>query len=969
MKLLKRIQILLIIVVIAGSCRDSFNFEYFGTISGQVTDLDGAPLPNVKVAVDTVETFTDNDGNFFLEEVLAGDTVLVNFSMQSYAPTQKKTFVKMKKNSMVQAALSRVGLSTSLDNSIDNTISFQGAEVSLTANSLVDDQGNIFTGTAQVTATYFDPTKEKYTDVFPGDFTGENLSGDMVAIESFGFIAVEFTDGNTDLDLAPGAQAEISLPIPQSIMARAPDPIPLWYYDDEKGRWVEEGSATIQNGKYVGQVGHFSFWNVDMAFETCRITGRVLMQDRITVVDSVTVVATGVDYYGSDRTITDSGGRFTLYVKSDSKAAIQGFTFTPPPIRMIECRTNQVIIDPTCPPGGSNDIGDLLLTCTQDTMTNRYYDAFSANCGTFNIAVGVGGRVVRDDFLTSSWITIPVGTDATLHGIYMTDYDYKKAWIVGTNGTVKYSEDYCHNWTTFPLGTVQDLYDVEFSGPGSGLIVGSVGSIFSTIDGGLSWSTRNSGTVQDLRDAEFATPWEAWAVGTLGTIIHTNNGGASWSPQQSGSVENLSGVAFTDENIGWVVGDNGVLLHTSNGGQSWQNVNSGTLEDLHGIDFAHAGFGKIAGKNGIILTTEDGGQTWAIDFETPRNNLSSVRFGGMAAGIIAGDDNLLIIPTSQKFPPNTNGWVQQQDGVTTPLNDLAITSTTEVWVVGDQGVLLHTTNSGSNWSQVSTGFSDDFLSICRNGSSLWIAGENEAIILSHDDGNSWQKVHSTLGGKPARKIQFIDTSIGWALFSDSTGGSMVKSTDGGMSWSSLSGFPSTQASYFSDFEFVNEMQGWLLAKDISSDDDFLYKTIDGGSSWQRVDSETRTSSEYTDLEFLDGNIGWISSIGDWAYVTQDGGRSWFGQMTYLYRSPMKVDFIDHVNGWGITNDRHWNNQTMATEVSVTRTRDGGKTWYYQKAKSGDFPLTLKNIRMVNDKIGWAVGGTNGFIFYTNTGGD
>jgi len=60
---------------------------------------------------------------------------------------------------------------------------------------------------------------------------------------------------------------------------------------------------------------------------------------------------------------------------------------------------------------------------------------------------------------------------------------------------------------------------------------------------------------------------------------------------------------------------------------------------------------------------------------------------------------------------------------------------------------------------------------------------------------------------------------------------------------------------------------------------------------------------------------------------------------------------------------------MATEVSVTRTRDGGKTWYYQKAKSGDFPLTLKNIRMVNDKIGWAVGGTNGFIFYTNTGGD
>src|SRR5690606_555839 len=46
----------------------------------------------------------------------------------------------------------------------------------------------------------------------------------------------------------------------------APATIPLWYFDETKGMWIEEGSATLQGNTYTGTVTHFSFWNWDIPF-------------------------------------------------------------------------------------------------------------------------------------------------------------------------------------------------------------------------------------------------------------------------------------------------------------------------------------------------------------------------------------------------------------------------------------------------------------------------------------------------------------------------------------------------------------------------------------------------------------------------------------------------------------------------------------------------------------------------------
>lgn len=90
--------------------------------------------------------------------------------------------------------------------------------------------------------------------------------------------AVELTGASGEkLQLAPRKPATITMPMDASVLAHAPASIPLWHFDEAKGIWVEEGSATKKGNVYTGSVSHFSFWNFDWPQD--------LVQFECTVVD------------------------------------------------------------------------------------------------------------------------------------------------------------------------------------------------------------------------------------------------------------------------------------------------------------------------------------------------------------------------------------------------------------------------------------------------------------------------------------------------------------------------------------------------------------------------------------------------------------------------------------------------------------------------------------------------------------
>ena len=196
-------------------------------------------------------------------------------------------------------------------------------------------------------------------------------------------------------------------------------------------------------------------------------------------------------------------------------------------------------------------------------------------------------------------------------------------------------------------------------------------------------------------------------------------------------------------------------------------------------------------------------------------------------------------------------------------------------------------------------------------------------------------------GKPGppfqfRQAQFINETHGWAM----TGHSIYRTTDGGKSWERLPHEPEKDAR-FTAFSFVDESHGWLaIVKEdfaehygvgISS---VIITTDDGGRSWN-LQASFEDEIQINDIRFLNEREGLavgykgLDNRPDrcelFVLSTSDGGKDW-NNISGPANAALK-------NQWGVANDRadyiQWTTSSvlLLTEAArVLKTTDGGKTW-------------------------------------------
>jgi len=142
----------------------------------------------------------------------------------------------------------------------------RGVEIVVPAGALVDGRGNPASGSIRSESASLNPARR----AIPGDYQAVPAAGGRAELLTYGAVYAAFTDsaGNR-LDLKSGTTAEVRVPVPDEVLPGAPPTIALWTYDDTKGVWREEGTATLQNTPsgwaYVGQTRHFSEINMDVA--------------------------------------------------------------------------------------------------------------------------------------------------------------------------------------------------------------------------------------------------------------------------------------------------------------------------------------------------------------------------------------------------------------------------------------------------------------------------------------------------------------------------------------------------------------------------------------------------------------------------------------------------------------------------------------------------------------------------------
>jgi photosystem II stability/assembly factor-like uncharacterized protein len=216
--------------------------------------------------------------------------------------------------------------------------------------------------------------------------------------------------------------------------------------------------------------------------------------------------------------------------------------------------------------------------------------------------------------------------------------------------------------------------------------------------------------------------------------------------------------------------------------------------------------------------------------------------------------------------------------------------------------------------------------------------------------SSWFWLNPLPQGQTLNDVDFVDANHGWAL---GDGGTIIATTDGGISWTRQRYAPSDGLGALS---FSDATHGWAVGGGVLS-------TTDGGAHWVERDVG---ATGLTDVSFATASTGWVCGVGGGVLRrTTDGGATW-----------TPYDLGDPYDTWTVTEvtctdaTHAW--ATLYTtspyeDYGLATTTDGGDHWAVTKPAYGY--LWSHSLTFVDDAIGFlqVQGSTVGFLATTDGG--
>lgn len=523
--------------------------------------------------------------------------------------------------------------------------------------------------------------------------------------------------------------------------------------------------------------------------------------------------------------------------------------------------------------------------------------------GHIGVAVGYGGSIIRSIDNGKNWTPIKNKYKETFTCVSFID---SSNVIAGTSsGSYFLSNNRGISWSRSIIHNVKEINDIFFLNNQKGFLVADSG-LYNTNDGGNSWKLKGwiktGFTRQYFKGLYFFndTVGIAYLVGSP-TIIKTLDGGITWQ-QAKGIPLSLMDIQFVNKNLAFAYTNYGELYKSIDQGETWIKVPTPRIK-VGAIYFKNENEGfLITQSNGEIYKTSDGGKIWKLinkgsDF--PYNHLFISKVVAMGNYWIATSNyhkEIMIYDGGKnQWYSNINKFCQGE------LRALKILNENEWVFIGNDGV-FKTPDRGQTFELLYEESNLRDLQLL-NEKEWFVVGNNNIFRKTNDGGQTW--INNDFPGSTfpshslsqVEKVFFKNKFQGFVLKREQ----LLKTTDGGTSWVSLS--PLVE-DYFSHFHYFNDSTFYIKGNN-------LYKTTNGGKSWAQFPN--RKIIHFFDK---DNGIG-VSMEHNGLYRTTDGAESWTQiNLEKLYWWGFdRIFFIDAKKGF-----------IISFFGKVLTTDDGGETW-------------------------------------------
>ena len=492
------------------------------------------------------------------------------------------------------------------------------------------------------------------------------------------------------------------------------------------------------------------------------------------------------------------------------------------------------------------------------------------------------------------------------------------------------------------------IYDLAFSptyASDGTVFAGTWGGLFRSTDEGRNWQSVTGaflgppGSITEVAVApDYAASGHVMGGSPWGGLYVSRDHGRTWTVDYDmGVVYKIAySPAFGSDATAFASGyldDEGQLFRTTDGALTWTPVLTGWICSL-AISPEFETDGTIYAGSDPLYVSHDWGTTWiSLTLPVGASAACSVAlspsfgsdgtlFAAIGGGLYRSDDR----GTTWSHVPGYSG---------PPIHTLVISPgwpAHPVLLIGGGDGVYHSEDGGDTWS-LSPGMAalpTEPLVLAGNRHSLLAGAYQYGIYASHDAGGSW----SPQGLQEASVYRFVDVAIppGWpaedtifaALGNTQTiGGGIRRSTDGGATWESVLG---------GQYVYRNAL---ALSPDFAADGTayaavggWIYGSTDGGGTWAMVGEWPEGIYSVAQQVALAPG-GALLAIGDGLWKLPPGATTWQpvvlnpavdGSVDSLALSP------DYARDGTLLATVGWEKTVAGRRFDLLRSVDGGLSW-------------------------------------------
>jgi photosystem II stability/assembly factor-like uncharacterized protein len=526
---------------------------------------------------------------------------------------------------------------------------------------------------------------------------------------------------------------------------------------------------------------------------------------------------------------------------------------------------------------GKTSNGGLSWDSAASATTSTLYGVHFIN-STTGFACGTTGVVIKSTDAGATWAVLATGVTTSLYNIY--PFDVNNIFVCTSSNNVLITTNGGVNWTTYATGGAT-LYDINFIDVNTGFVCGSSGGFRYSTNGGVNWTASTmpvtstmyemaitSTQVQPFDEGFEGTtfPPTGWrAVNVIGSVVWVR----STSQYHSGTAS-----AFINYDCG------------ASGGLDWLITPQRAIYTGDSLTF--------------WLRTQDWGyipDSLAVRVSTTDTALASFTNRIL---YIADGNGYPPASTWQKYAVSLNSFAGQNiyiafkhgdncgDGIY--IDDVHIGGTGSVtipvvYVAGDASNLYVTNNYGANWTALPYNdplqlWTSTYYSMDINTTNIVVAGASGLLLKSSNSGTNWNYIHTWLspGTKYDVWAQYNDKKVivtGGPGISGTTFDQVLVSTNGGTTWTT--GAINSWATFYG-LHMIDANTGWMVGSYGA-----VRKTTNGGLNWDSVTTVIPNTVTLRKVKFLNANTGWIfamtTNAGNTIWKTTDAGVTWGTQST------------------------------------------------------------------------------------------